>query len=538
MIVCHGKNIEQVYGGTTIFTGLSFQIHSGETIGLVGRNGEGKSTLARLIAGLESPTTGTIGWKKESTKGMLVQTPERANITIYDLLQRGFSELNQLQQQLRHYESQLSNPNNTDLEATLNTYGALLDQFEKAGGYVIKANIRRVAAGLGISNLLDKCWSTLSGGERTKVELAELLLQKPDLLILDEPTNHLDIYALDWLSKWIKDYTGSVLIISHDRAFLDDTVTKIWELDDGELFIYHTNYTDYVKEREARILRQFQHYEDQQKKIKKMTETIKRLKEWANRAKPPNASMHRQAKSMEKALHRIKRLQRPVETKQVALAFDSEQRSGNDVFKCDNIVKHFGTTPIFNGLSLHIRHGERVAIVGPNGAGKSTLLKTLLQHHEVDEGEVSVGHNISIGYLSQHLEFGTSTDTVLSAFRDAAMVSEAEARHILAKFLFYGYDVFTSVSDLSGGESMRLRLAQLMQQHHNVLVFDEPTNHLDIDSKEMLEEALESFQGTIVAVSHDRYFLNKSLSTTLWLEDGKLTRYEGSFNYARMKRSE
>ncbi|MFB4160800.1 ribosomal protection-like ABC-F family protein [Geomicrobium sp. JSM 1781026] len=537
MIVCYAHQIEQTYGGTTIFSNLSFEIQSADRIGLVGQNGSGKSTLAQLAAGEELPIVGTIGWQKNTSKGLLAQIPDHSNEgTVYEVLQQSFEHIYDINNELQRLEELLQQPDQTNLEQTLHTYGLIQERFEAVGGYEMDALIRRVSDGLGINTLLDASWEALSGGERAKVELAHLLLTTPDLLILDEPTNHLDLYALEWLSKWVRNYKGAVLIISHDRAFLDDTTIKTWEIEQGTLHTYNTNYSGYVLEREERLLKEFQAYTDQQKKINKMKETIKRLKDWANRANPPNAGMHRQAKSMEKALQRIQQLERPVHKKKISLTFNHEKRTGNDVFTCHNVHKSYAHLPILQNASMHIRYGERVAIVGPNGAGKSTLLHVLTGEVLADDGEVTVGTNVSIGYLSQHPTVGDQEDTIVAAFKKEVAVTEARARHILASFHFFGHDVFKTVVSLSGGELMRLRLAQLMHQNHNVLILDEPTNHLDIDAQHMIEDAIEGFTGTIVAVSHNRYFLNKCFPTTFWLEDGQLTKYEGSFRYAYEKR--
>lgn len=365
-----------------------------------------------------------------------------------------------------------------------------------------------------------------------------LLLQKPDLLVLDEPTNHLDFHALDWLADWLKQYDGSILLISHDRAFLDATVSCIWEIESGILHTYYTNYSGYIIEREERILNEFNQYTNQLKKIKKMKETIKRLKEWANRANPPNAGMHRQAKSMEKALARIERLQKPVVAKKVNLSFKQQKRAGNDVLAFAHVRKSFGSNQILADVNFELKHQEKVAIVGRNGSGKSTILQLLLGRMTADKGDIKAGSNVSIGYLSQHVDELDAEQTVMEAFRLSAHVPEEDARGILATFLFYGYDVYKTIGALSGGEKMRLRLAQLVFEKHNVLIFDEPTNHLDIESKEVLEEAIKQFKGSVIAVSHDRYFLNKLFPVTYWLEKGKLTRYEGSFAYAEQKRKD
>lgn len=362
-----------------------------------------------------------------------------------------------------------------------------------------------------------------------------MLLQKPDLLLLDEPTNHLDLFAVEWLEQFLKEYNGTVMVISHDRYFLDEVVTKIFDLEDGEIHVYHTNYSRFVEEKEERLLQEFQAYQEQQKKIKKMKEAIKRLREWANQANPPNEGLHKRARSMERALERMEKLKKPIlERKQMGLQFEGQERSGKDVVVMKEVSKGFAEHLLFNEANLHVRFQERAAIVGRNGTGKTTLLKLLLEQIEPDAGEIRIGSSVKIGYLSQHA-YGNRKSNVLEAFREYVAVTEGEARHILAKFLFYGPAVFKKVTQLSGGEKMRLRLAQLMYQDINFLILDEPTNHLDIESREVLEEALEQYNGTILAVSHDRYFLNKLFEKTYWIDEHKLFEFAGNYAWARQK---
>ncbi|CEX41888.1 ABC transporter ATPase [Streptococcus pneumoniae] len=421
------------------------------------------------------------------------------------------------------------------LEKLMERYGVIQEKFAFLGGYEIEANIMKVANGLQVTDLFSRVFTELSGGEQTKVSLAYMLLQKPDLLLLDEPTNHLDLFAVEWLEQFLKEYTGTVIVISHDRYFLDEVVTKIFDLEDGEIHVYHTNYSQFVEEKEERLLQEFQAYQEQQKKIKKMKEAIKRLREWANQANPPNEGLHKRARNMERALERIEKLKRPIlERKQMGLQFEGQERSGKDVVVMKEVSKGFAGRPLFEQANLHVRFQERAAIVGRNGTGKTTLLKLLLEEINPDVGEIRIGSSVKIGYLSQHT-YGNVKSNVLEAFREYVAVTEGEARHILAKFLFYGPAVFKKVTQLSGGEKMRLRLAQLMYQDINFLILDEPTNHLDIESREVLEEALEQYNGTILAVSHDRYFLNKLFEKTYWIDECKLFEFAGNYAWARQK---
>ncbi|MBM0065966.1 ribosomal protection-like ABC-F family protein [Alkalicoccobacillus gibsonii] len=541
MTIFYMKDVSQTYGVHVIFEKLSLELKLGERVGLVGRNGEGKTSLLHIIAGITEPASGTVGWKKGTTKGALEQQPDIIeDRSLQEQLKHVFSELVEKEKIMRQMEAQLQELTDSKaLERCLEKYGTLQVEFAEKGGYEMDADIRRVSAGLGIQSLLSNKWNELSGGERTKAGLAMLLLTKPDLLLLDEPTNHLDLAATEWLTEWVNQYAGTVVIISHDRAFLDETVTRIVEMDGGELSFYETNYSGFVEEREQRLLLEFQQYQDQQKKLKKMRETIKRLKEWANRANPPNAGMHRQAKSMEKAMNRIERVKKPVmNRKQVQLDFEQGTRSGTDVIQLDSVSKQFSDRDVLKNINLTLSYQDRLAIVGENGAGKSTLFKLILEELQPDAGICKVGANVSIGYLSQHGLEGSGAQRVIDALRDHVVMTEGEARSELAKFLFYGQDVFKKVKSLSGGERMRLRMAQLIHNRHNLLLLDEPTNHLDIDSREVLEDALAEFEGTILCISHDRYFLNKLFPKTSWLENGRLTMYEGNYAYSRKKREE
>jgi ATPase subunit of ABC transporter with duplicated ATPase domains len=541
MMICTLNNISKSFAGTMIFEDVSMEIQANDRIGLVGRNGSGKTTLFQLISSLEAPDKGAIHIKKGAKIGYLAQIPSYPEGTSgEDVLRSAFQETVDLQHKLRALEEQMTVvAEDSKLNKIMLEYGVLQERFGFMGGYEMDASIQRIANGLKITHLLSQPFSSLSGGEQTKICLGFILLQNPDLLLLDEPTNHLDIFSVEWLEHYLKEYDGTVVAISHDRYFLDEVATKIIDLEDGEIHTYHTNYSGFLKEKEERLLLEFSAYQEQQKKIKKMKEAIKRLKEWANQSNPPNAAMHRRAKSMEKALNRMEKIKRPIlERKAMGLQFDATDRTGKDAVIMEKVSKAFGTKSLFQEIDLAVYFRERAAIVGQNGTGKSTLLKILLGKLDADSGLIKLGSNAKVGYLSQHIHASNPNQTLIEAFREDISITLEHARHVLAKFLFYGPSVFKKVENLSGGEKMRLRLAQLMHQDINLLILDEPTNHLDIDSREVLEEALEDFNGTILAVSHDRYFLNKYFEKTCWLEDGRLVSYEGNYQYARGKREE
>lgn len=537
MMLCSVNNVSQNYGGNKIFEDLQFEIKVGERLGLVGRNGSGKTTLMKLIAQVEKPSDGSIHWKKGSKVGYLEQIPDDVNeLKVEEVLCTVFSNLIMKEQRMREIEKQMSHPEYTGrLDSLMKEYGKLQEEFLQEGGYEINAKILQVIQGLKVENLLEKKFSLLSGGEQTKVMLALNLLKEPDLLLLDEPTNHLDFLATEWLEGFLINYIGTVVVISHDRYFLDKVTTKILDLEDGECTLYHTNFSGFLKEKEEKVMREFQAYEEQQRRIKKMKERAKILREWANQAKPPNPGLHKKARHMERMVERIKKVKKPFSSKKIGLDIKASERSGTDVILAENLSKTFEDKLLFEKATIHIRFKEHVALVGENGTGKSTLLKLLLGKIQPDKGNVKIGSSVKIGYLSQHIFSDKKEDRLIDVFREEVSVTEGQARHILAHFLFYGSDVFQKVSGLSGGERMRLKLAQLMHQDINFLVLDEPTNHLDIESREILEETLETFEGTILAVSHDRYFLDKLFERVYWLDSQKINEFPGNYSWAKKK---
>ncbi|WP_223596607.1 ribosomal protection-like ABC-F family protein [Neobacillus bataviensis] len=537
MIVCSVNHIAKSFGGNMIFKDLSFEVHEGSRIGLVGRNGSGKTTLLKMLAQQESVDEGVIHWKKALKIGYLAQIPDFGDLNVKEVLKTAFEHLTKTEAILKQLELEMGQEMAPEkLQRLIEQYGMLQDDFILNGGYEMDAQMDRVANGLNIADLLVKPFSLLSGGEKTKVGLGLSLLKNPELLLLDEPTNHLDLMAIEWLGSFLKDYKGTIILISHDRYFLDEVVNKVLEMEDGEIDLYHTNFSNYIKEKEERLLREFQEYQEQQKKIKKMKEAIKRLRDWANRSNPPSAALHKRATNMQRALDRIEKIDRPkMEVKKMGIDFEANDRSGKDVIILENVSKSYGSRKLFDNVNMLVQFKDRTAIVGENGTGKSTVLKMILQECVADNGVVKVGSNVKIGYLSQHVFADLGDDQLIDVFRSEVKVNEGEARHILARFLFYGPAVFRKVNQLSGGERMRLRLAQLMYQDINLLILDEPTNHLDIDSCEVLEEALEHFNGTILAVSHDRYFLNKLFNKIYWLQNGIVHYFDGNYDWAKEK---
>lgn len=536
-MICTVQNITKMLGGNIIFEKLSLAIKTGERLAVVGRNGSGKTTLFKLLAGMEKPDEGSIHFKKGTSVGYLAQIPSYAeDVTGLDVLRYAFQKITLLQQKMIEMEQQMATMGAAEMERLLQQYGEVQEQFTLIGGYTMESEIEKVVQGLQLTRFINQSFASLSGGEQTKIMLGKILLSNPDVLLFDEPTNHLDLFAVEWLEQYLLGYSGTVVIISHDRYFLDQVVTKIADLEEGELSLYHGNYSTFILEKEAKLMREFQHYEEQQKKIKKMKDAIRRLRQWANEAVPPNPKLFRQARNMERALERMVKVRKPlIDPKKMELSFDFASRSGKEVVMMKNVYKSFGENVLFEDAQLNIYWKERVAIVGRNGSGKSTILHLLLGNLPIDKGEARLGSNVRVGYLSQHFEIQNPKARLIDVFRSELNLVEGEARHMLAKFMFFGPDVFKRIGDLSGGERMRLRLAQLMHQDINLLILDEPTNHLDIESREVLEDALSDFDGTILAVSHDRYFLNKLFPKTVWLEQGQLTTFEGSYDWARIK---
>ncbi|WP_338653326.1 ABC-F type ribosomal protection protein [Lysinibacillus sp. Y5S-8] len=528
------EQLQKIMGGNIIFENLQLEVNSGEHVAIVGVNGSGKTTLLQLLAGVEIPEKGRIIKSKEATIGYLHQIPHYPQHAVKEVLEEAFSDIYAMKARMTALEQEMQS---TVTDKILLQYGQLQEQFMLLGGYEVDTQLAMIANGLGITDMLEQPFNSLSGGEKTKVMLGQILLKKPSILLLDEPTNHLDMQAIEWLENYVRNFEGIVIVVSHDRHFMNQVAQKIIEIEDGEAFAYNGDYDAFIAQKEAKVEQQFANYEEQQKKIKKMQETIKRLKQWANEANPPNASMHRRAKSMEKALARIERVKKPITKKKMNLALTMAERSGKEVVLLEGVHHGYGK-PLLKDSNLAVYFGERLAIVGSNGSGKSTLLKMMLGEIVPKRGICYVGSNVKFGYLSQQFEHQNPSIRLIDAFRESVAVSEAEARHILARFLFYGYDVFKKVKDLSGGEKMRLRLAQLMHEDINVLILDEPTNHLDIEAREVLEETLESFEGTIIGVSHDRYFLQKIFAKTAWIDNQTIQVFEGDYEWAKQKRQE
>jgi len=527
------KNIKKSFGAHIVLTDVSFDIIENDRIGLIGRNGTGKTTIFNLIMGNEDYDEGLLSIRKNVKVSCLDQSiifPDY--FTVNDVLENAFEEIVEIKSELSELEKDMEILTDEALEKTILKYGELQNVFESKDGYNIDTKKEIICSGLKISDdMLNKDFKVLSGGEKTIISLAKILLENPDVLLLDEPSNHLDFKSIEWLEEYLSNYRGSVIISSHDRYFLDKVVTKIVELEDGKANVYQGNYSYYKKEKQVRLLTDYEAYKTQQRKIKAMEEAAKRYRVWA---RGDHDKFLKKAKELENKLEKMVRLKEPIfERRKMNLKLNSSSRSGNDTIVIENLCKSFdyGEKTILNEANLFIKYKEKVSIIGENGSGKSTILKLILSQQKPDSGLIKVGANVKIGYLDQNISFDDEELTVLDTFKDFFKVYEGEARNSLAQFLFVKDDVFKHIKNLSGGERTRLRLCLLMHSDINLLILDEPTNHLDIDSKEMLEEALSLFIGTIIFVSHDRYFINEMADRVEYLSDNILTSFDGNYDY-------
>lgn len=525
--------VEKYYGANHVLKGVTFDIKQGERIGLLGRNSSGKSTLFRIMAGLEPCDHGSRMLRKGATVGMLEQLPQYPEgYTAYGVLYTAFEEVHRLRGGMQELEK-LMNAGVHSGEL-LEKYGRLQERFELLGGYAVEDSIARVCTGLKIDRqLCDTLFNNLSGGEQTRVMLGVLMLERPDILLLDEPTNHLDIDSMEWLEEYLASYKGTAVIISHDRYFLDRVVGRIVELSGGRAELYEGGYSWYREEKEIRYLSRLERYEQEQKKIKQLEAAAKRMHEWAKMA--DNPAMHKRAFSIEKRIERIDRTEKPLKERALDSGFNEYEFSGKDVVKAKRVVKAFADKTVLNGTDFFVQKGERVAILGNNGSGKTTLFKCILGETGIDSGSVKTGESIRLAYLPQVVSFEYPELSILDTVRGQLLISEGNARKLLAGYRFRSEDVYKSVGSLSGGEKSRLRLCILMQGEVNLLLLDEPTNHLDIESREWLEAALEEFDGTIIFISHDRYFINRFATRISLLENGKISDYFGDYEYFRSR---
>lgn len=532
MIELNVNNLSKYYGAKKIFENISFEIQTGERLGLIGQNGCGKTTIMKILMGKEDYQSGEISLRKGNKVGYLDQIPVyEESTTTMDVLRLAFESIDRIKKQMDELLHQMEKLEGIELEKVMNSYSRLLEQYELAGGYELEVKINKITEGLQISdNLKEMEFEKLSGGEKTRVILAKILLEEPDILLLDEPTNHLDLATIEWLEGFLKDYKGAALIISHDRHFLDNVVTKIVELTADQAKVYLGNYSYYVLEKERRFLIDLKNYQNQQKKIDQMEGQIERYRIWGEMR--DSDKMFRRAKELEKRLEKMEVMNRPIlNNRKIRLTQSSAGRSGKIVLQALGLSKSFEDRVLIKDASLQLYYQDSACIIGKNGSGKTTLLKLLLGELEPEAGEIKIGAQVKIGYLPQHVSFMDEEQTVLEYFAGLYNISYGAARAQLAKVLFMNEDVNRKIKFLSGGEKSRLKLCSLTYEGVNFLILDEPTNHLDIDSREVLEETLEEFDGTLLFVSHDRYFINKLADKIIDINNCTAKEYPGDYSY-------
>ena len=518
-----------------ILDGLTFQIDTGERVGLLGRNGAGKTTLFKILTGELDYDSGTVQIASGRRVGLISQIPVYpAGYTVEDVLQTAFARMFRMKDEMDALALRMEQ--GASDEATLRRYGELNARFEGLGGWDTDTAVNKVSNGLSISDeMRTRLFERLSGGEKTRVNLGRLILEDTDVLLLDEPTNHLDLQATEWLEEYLRKFRGTVVTISHDRYFLDRTVTRIIEIQDGKAEFYSGNYSFYAIEKERRYQERMKQYLKEQAKIQQLEKAAEQMHLWAFMG---NDALHKRAFSMEKRIERMRTTQKPTKARRLEARFQSREFKGDEVLQIKGVSKAFGERRLFEDVYLRVEGGERIALLGENGTGKTTLLNMLVGLDSPDAGMIRLGPSVKAAYLPQVIHFDHPERSILDTMLYELDITPQSARNRLAAYQFTGEDVFKSVSVLSGGELSRLRLCMLMDESINLLILDEPTNHLDIDSREWLEQAVEEFDGTLLFVSHDRYFINR-FATRVWeLEDHAITDYPMGFMQYRQVREE
>lgn len=533
MIEIELNNIYKSYGLKNILNGFNLEIKTGERVALIGQNGSGKSTILRIIAKQESIDRGTINIRRGAKIGILKQIyeNEKSDIFVRDFLYRSFEEILNIENKLTSLENEMSIESCKEkLEKLVNEYGRTQEKYLLMGGYKTQEKFNKICSKFYINkDLLEKKYNNLSGGEKTRINLAKLLLSEPDILLLDEPTNHLDIKSLEFLEELIINYKGTILIVSHDRYFLDKVINKTILLENGKENIYYGNYSYFLKEDERRTIAQFEKYKNQQKQIEKMKESISTLRRFGELK--GNEIFFKRAKNIEKRLERMEVLDKVnLEKNLINLKFNMKNRSGDSVLRIEELEKNLGDNKIFKNVSLVLNYGEKVALIGENGTGKTTLIRIILGEDNNFKGKVELGSAVNIGYIPQNIVFENNKQTILDYFLTGSNLSETEVRSMLAKYGFRRENVFKRIGNLSGGEKVRIILMKLIQKDINFLILDEPTNHIDIDTREILEESLSEYKGTVLFVSHDRFFINALANRVLNIEDGEIKSYYGNYD--------
>ena len=535
------SNVQKNYGFKSVLDGFNLDIMSGEKIGLIGPNGCGKTTLFKLITKEEDVDSGNISIRKGTNVRLLSQMPPIVddNCTVKDILTRDFKIIFDIEKCMKELEKKMAVANLEQVEDILEKYGKLQNRFMALNGYTIDSKISELCNKFKIGeDMLNRRFNTLSGGEKTIVNLASIMLSNPDILLLDEPTNNLDIDTLEWLETYLKNYSGTIVLCSHDRYFLDKVVSKIVLIERGKSEIFHGNYTYYLKENERRILSEFEQYKDQQKMVEAMKRKIKQLQEFGKLAYPGGESFFKRAASIQKRLDRLELLDKPETVKEIPLNFQMNDRSGKQVLVVRDFNLSIADRKLLNQISFDITFKDKVCLMGKNGSGKSTLIKYIMNMYanNLEDQNIKIGSNVFIGYIPQTITFEDENATILDIARKSYYGSETQLRSSLAKFMFNGENVFKKVGTLSGGEKVRLKLFELMQKNVNLLIMDEPTNHIDITTQEVLEEALKDYLGTILFISHDRYFINNIAQKIFYIEDQSIIEYLGNYDVYRQKK--
>lgn len=529
MLVLSGKEINKTYGTDIIIDDVSFGVNKGDRIGIVGPNGSGKTTLLNIITGNLEPTSGNLYVRSDCSIGYLKQK----NIffsggTVMSEAEKTFEHFFAMEKELEMLQLRLMDHLSDTFDKDLARYTELMEDYEKQGGYTYKSELAAVLRHMGFDEEdRNKKIEVLSGGERTRLALSCMLLKKPDILILDEPTNHLDLKMLDWLETYLKNYQGTLLVVSHDRYFLDRIVNRIFDMSGGTLYAYTGNYSEYLVRKAERLEAMRREYEKQQAEIARQEEMIRRFKQHGTE------HLAKRARSREKRLAHIELVNKPeLAQTRMKLNFEADYKSGGEVITAEDISKSYGERQLFRNVTFDVRKGERICIIGDNGIGKTTLLRILMEQENADTGYLRIGYNVNFGYYDQGQMLLDDNETVLGEMKNAYhLYTDTEMRSLLGRFLFKGDDVFKQVRDLSGGEKAKLSLLKLMLSGSNTLVLDEPTNHLDIESREVVEDALMEFGGTLIIVSHDRYLLTKIPDRILELTENGMVEYKGNFEY-------
>ncbi|MFV0254677.1 MAG: ribosomal protection-like ABC-F family protein [Erysipelotrichaceae bacterium] len=515
------------FGFNQILKDFTMDVKKNERIGLIGPNGSGKTTIFKIICGLENLDSGSVNIRKEASIGLLLQIPPTYpdDTLVKTILYEPFEEILAMEKNLQTTAELLVDFNDPNYQGNLNKYTKLQERFEKAGGYEIDNKIKFICQGFNIYHFIDRAYNTLSGGEKTLINLASLMIKQPDILLLDEPTNHLDIKTLEWFEQFLNNYQGTIIVSSHDRFFLDKIVNKIYLIYRGSSDIYYGNYTYYLAENQRRIDALFEQYKNQQKLVTKMLEQIKKLREFGDNG--GGEKFYRRAINIEKRLEKLELLDKPLKNKDLPIDFIINERSAKVVLKITDLNLTIAEKILLVDSNTELLFQEKACLMGDNGSGKSTLIKEILKNNNPN---IKLGNRVKIGYLPQEISFENENMTVIENSRHSFGGTEETLRAILSRYHFHGDNVFKRVKSLSGGEKVRLKLLELISQQPNLLILDEPTNHIDIDTKEILEEAINNFSGTVLFISHDRYFINQVSTKIIYLENYELTTYSGNYN--------